>query len=356
MHHAATKGLLNMCQLLFSKGAHIDDLDDKRRTPLHCALQEGQISVAHYLLEMGANIQGAMHHASAKGLLDICQLLFSKGAHIDALDDKWHTPLHYALQEGQISVVHYLLKKGANPNLNYHRELTALHYFAAQGKLDVCQLLVSNGALIDVVDNRRCTPLHLALQEGQVSVANYLVEMGANVKGAMHHAAAKGLLDICKLLFSKGAHIDALDDKWHTPLHYALQEGQISVVRYLEKRANPDNSSDVSIQDRVNVADPGCLTAGADSDEDTPLVIDEQPGGTALRPYDVPLFKSPFLCPALCECWNVTAEVGKFTPQSSCSRPEEQKEPAPSSYESFSDVQSPPKLKRWVSKGIFFKI
>ncbi|XP_065583876.1 zinc finger protein 235-like [Artemia franciscana] len=65
---------------------------------------------------------------------------------------------------------------------------------------------------------------------------------------------------------------------------------------------------------------------------------------------------------------NVTAEVGKSTPQSSCSIPEEQKEPAPSSENRFSDVQTPQlaesglskpssqrsrqKLKTKVSKGI----
>ncbi|KAK2722904.1 hypothetical protein QYM36_003186 [Artemia franciscana] len=84
-----------------------------------------------------------------------------------------------------------------------------------------------------------------------------------------------------------------------TPLHYALQEGQTSVVHYLlEKRANPVNLSHLFFQDRVNSSDLG-LTPGASSDEDPPLVIDEQPGGAVLRPYDVPLFKNSF-CPALC--------------------------------------------------------
>ncbi|KAK2723058.1 hypothetical protein QYM36_003299 [Artemia franciscana] len=84
-----------------------------------------------------------------------------------------------------------------------------------------------------------------------------------------------------------------------TPLHYALQEGQTSVVHYLlEKRANPVNLSHLFFQDRVNSSDLG-LTPGASSDEDPLLVIDEQPGGAVLRPYDELLFKNSF-CPALC--------------------------------------------------------
>ncbi|KAK2702198.1 hypothetical protein QYM36_019190, partial [Artemia franciscana] len=91
-----------------------------------------------------------------------------------------------------------------------------------------------------------------------------------------------------------------------TPLNYALQEGQTSVVHYLlEKGANPVNSSDLSFQDRVNSSDPGL---------------------------------------------NVTAEVGKSTPQSSCSIPEEQKEPAPSSENRFSDVQTPQLAESGLSK------
>ena len=85
-----------------------------------------------------------------------------------------------------------------------------------------------------------------------------------------------------------------------------LQEGQTSVVHYpLEKVANPVNSSDLSFQDRVNSSDPGL---------------------------------------------NVTAEDGKSTPQSSCSIPEEQKEPAPSLKNIFSDVQTPQLVESGLSK------
>ena len=54
-----------------------------------------------------------LHFAAAKGKLDMCQLLVSMGAHIDALDDKTFTPLHLAAKEGQVSVVKLLVSKGA---------------------------------------------------------------------------------------------------------------------------------------------------------------------------------------------------------------------------------------------------
>ncbi|XP_065571960.1 zinc finger protein 572-like isoform X2 [Artemia franciscana] len=47
---------------------------------------------------------------------------------------------------------------------------------------------------------------------------------------------------------------------------------------------------------------------------------------------------------------NVTAEDGKSTPQSSCSIPEEQKEPAPSLENIFSDVQTPQLVESGLSK------
>ncbi|XP_065558567.1 uncharacterized protein LOC136026171 isoform X4 [Artemia franciscana] len=100
-------------------------------------------------------------------------------------------------------------------------------------------------------------------------------------------------------------------------------------------------------------------------DEITPLVANEQPETTEVsepRPNDLLSFENT--TPALIES---TATIEKSTPQSSCTKSEKQKEPAPISVESSSDIQtpqlvesgpskpssqsSPQKLKTGVSKG-----
>ncbi|KAK2726871.1 ankyrin-3-like [Artemia franciscana] len=243
LHTAATNGELGICQLLVSKGAHINI--GYSRTPLHCAAREGHISVAKYLLRKGANpnvqCRGdhygytPLHAAAQRGKLDMCQLLVSKGARIDALYDNCHTPLYTAVMNGQLSVVSYLIEKGANINFqitkaNVDFKNTPLHFAAAEGQIDMCQLLVSKGAQTDILDDRRRTPLHWAVigrgedyctikEENKTEIVKFLLSRGVSTDildkhghTPLHYAAKANKLDICRLLVSKGAQIDILDD------------------------------------------------------------------------------------------------------------------------------------------------
>ena len=256
LHEAAAEGKLDMCQLLLSKGAGIDTLDNKSYTPLHWAAKKGQLSVAKYLLKKGANLhfksknledcgQTPLHFAAAQGNLGMCQLLVSKGAHIQALDGKELTPLHLAVKEEKIAetrkkaeekqeIVKLLLSKRASIEAADKYGLTPLHYAAKRSNLDIFQLLYSKKFRY----LKSCftfTSLHWAARKGQISVATYLLEKGANINlktcderdsggTPLHFAASKGKFDMCRLLVSKGALIDALDVDGRTPLHLAVRE------------------------------------------------------------------------------------------------------------------------------------
>ncbi|KAK2709314.1 hypothetical protein QYM36_013100 [Artemia franciscana] len=296
LHDAAAEGKLDMCQLLLSKGAGIDTLDNKGYTPLHWAAKRGQICVAKYLLKKGANLhlkskkfedcgQTPLHVAAAQGNIGMCQLLVSKGADIHALDNKRLAPLHLAVKEEKIfetrkkaeekqEIVKLLLSKrasvgaadkdglkpkGANINLKtcdkWDSGGTPLHFAASKGKFDMCRLLVSKGALIDALDVDGRTPLHLAVRENckrikagdKPQTVKLLISRGASTdildkhgRTPLHYAAIDNKLDCCHLLVSKGAKIDISDDYTRkTPLHLALEHGLISIASYLlEKGAN----------------------------------------------------------------------------------------------------------------------
>ncbi|XP_065561254.1 ankyrin-1-like [Artemia franciscana] len=286
LHTAATNGELGICQLLVSKGAHINI--GYSRTPLHFAAREGHISVAKYLLRKGANPNFQCHgdhygytplHAAAqRGKLDMCQLLVSKGARIDALYDNCHTPLFSAVRNGQLSVVSYLIEKGANinfqiPKANVDFKNTPLHSAAAEGQIDMCQLLVSKGAQIDILDDRRRTPLHWAVvgpgedyctikEENKTEIVKFLLSRGASTdildkhgRTPLHYAAKANKLDICRLLVSKGAQIDILDDERRNPLHWAvigsgkayctMKSGdEAEIVKFLLSRGAPTDILD----------------------------------------------------------------------------------------------------------------
>lgn len=52
---------------------------------------------------------------------------------------------------------------------------------ASEGYLDIVKLLISLGADIDVMDKFSQTPLHGALENGDIRVVNALIEAGASI-------------------------------------------------------------------------------------------------------------------------------------------------------------------------------
>jgi len=50
---------------------------------------------------------------------------------------------------------------------------------------------------------------------------------------ALHWAAKRGYLDICRRLIEYGADFDAVDMGFRTPLYYALRGKHVEVVRLL---------------------------------------------------------------------------------------------------------------------------
>ena len=192
LQYAAKRNNLDIFQLLYSK------IFTVTLTFLNWTAKEGQIPVATYVLDKGGikllenlNLRfnlymGAqdspLNTAATNGELGICQLLVSKGAHINIGYSR--TPLYCAAREGHISVAKYLLRKGANPNFQCrgdHYGYTPLHAAAQRSKLDMRQLLVSKGARIDALYDNCHTPLYTAVMNGQLSVVSYLIQKGANI-------------------------------------------------------------------------------------------------------------------------------------------------------------------------------
>jgi ankyrin repeat protein len=286
LHWAVRKGNYDMCQLLVLNSADIDKLDSDNRTALSYAVTENQIDLVRYLLENRANPNAiyrrskdtVLHFAAIRGNLKICQLLVSKGACIDTLDSYDRTALSYAVEKNQLDLTKYLLKNGADPNVKVGDiQNTVLHRAVWEGNYEICQLLVSEGASINVLDRFNRTALLDAVTRNETDLARYLLDNGANPNeeftrktGAfdydyegdfegdhdnegdyerdtpLHCAVRKGNYEMCQLLVSNGAYIDALDSNQRTALYYAVSESQLLLTRYLlENGANPNAKCNV---------------------------------------------------------------------------------------------------------------
>ena len=99
-------------------------------------------------------------------------------------DESWYggSPLFRAALQGRTESVSWLLQEGADLHARGRGGATALH--AAASGLEgttVMQLLLAQGASPNVVDEYGFTPLHRAIQNGDIDGVTLLLSSGANV-------------------------------------------------------------------------------------------------------------------------------------------------------------------------------
>ena len=254
VHDADEDDILGAIKLLVGYGCDPLEADSLGDTPLHIAVERGYISVARYLLTLGASLPpdllvtleccgrqstasmlhflvengidvlahasnglgGSMLHIALQSLyndseaLETLKLLVSYG--LNPLEANYHgnTPLHIAVEKGHISVARYLLTLGAPlpPDL-----LVALKdHWSGQSTVPTICFLVENG--VDV---------HAHASDGD-SVLHIVLRSLYNDNEA---------LETVKLLVDYGC--DPLEANYHgnTPLHIAVEQGHMSVARYL---------------------------------------------------------------------------------------------------------------------------
>jgi serine/threonine-protein phosphatase 6 regulatory ankyrin repeat subunit A/serine/threonine-protein phosphatase 6 regulatory ankyrin repeat subunit B len=282
---AAKGGSLDMVKALVAKGA-----DPKKKGAIYtnekkssyygnflcAAAGEGHEDIVRYGIEVlripvddkeinpkdgKENGWTALMWAAEKGDKEVCELLISKGADVNAKDKNGLTPLHLACwQEAKDSSasVKALLEAGANVKATDKDGWTPLH-FAAQSHAEVIALLLRAGADVNAAsseENGRYTPIHVACwsdAKDSSSSVKALLEAGANVKAvdkggrtALHWAAGNGYKDICELLISKGADVNARNNDGFTALRLAIDSGRTNVANYLRSVGGKDSDAILS--------------------------------------------------------------------------------------------------------------
>ncbi|WP_174516717.1 ankyrin repeat domain-containing protein [Wolbachia endosymbiont of Cardiocondyla obscurior] len=157
------------------------------------------------------------------------------------------TPLHCAIEFDELSMVDLLLtKKNINPFVEDNDGKTSLDYAKEGKKAEILQALINNK-----YGSEQDSLLHLAAMIGEVNAVRYLIRKGidVNARNALHHtplhlAAGIGHGNVVKILVEEGnAEIDVFDARNQTPMHYAVNNKKLEIVKLLLKLGADVNSA-----------------------------------------------------------------------------------------------------------------
>lgn len=203
-----------LIDILVARGAEVDAVGSRGRTPLIRACEQHGLGYATRLIENhGAHVHPvsasgtALHIACAKGHLGLIGLLTRNGASMMARDARQRTPLHH--------LASYVSNVSANDTIDIKgRAVPMVEFLAAQPGLDA-----------NARDQDGWTPLHLACKEGSSKKTDLLLKLkadpnasGPNGRRPIHYAAKFGHEEVMRLLAARRANVNAQDDRGDTPL------------------------------------------------------------------------------------------------------------------------------------------
>jgi len=246
---AKENGHAEVIDILRQHGAREDSRSEKgSREPtksLHQAAAEGDLEQVKLHISNGADVnakdqrgRAALHRAAYAGHVEVMRLLIEHGADVNAKDKLKRTPLEHAAVASRTKVVKLLIEEGANPNARNEGGATPLHVAARSADRDTVKLLIDKGADVTLSDDGGSTPLHAVMMSsypGRRDILDLIVAT-SKVPSTIHLAAYMGDLPKVKTFIEKGVAVNEKQADGSTALHCAAAGGQKEVAQLLLAR------------------------------------------------------------------------------------------------------------------------
>jgi uncharacterized protein len=188
---AIESGDLEKIKSLVEGGAKADTLieyGEHKITPLMKACWDGELEIATYLMDQGADVNAVdesgstpMFEAVKRNRPEFVQLLIDRGAKVNVKDTRQFTPLTMAAAAAAEEISRILVKAGADVKAETYG-LTPLMFAVASRKIPMVKLLVELGAPVDQVSSMSGqTALFSAIYAGNAEMVQALIDLKANV-------------------------------------------------------------------------------------------------------------------------------------------------------------------------------
>ncbi len=209
---------------------------------------ENRKKILEYRDEHGASL---LHYAVSKGAKAIVKKLVNdRYFHVDVENLNEFTPFHVAVVAGNVEIASFLIQNGADIN-KISRNATPLINAVANGNIKLVKFLLESGASIEVQSEGICESAFLsAMQTSRYDIAKLLLSYGVNLKSkgsgnyyALHlDAMNKG--GMLSELVSLGLPVDSRTNTGRTALFET-----INFSKYYNACSLISMGADVSAQD-----------------------------------------------------------------------------------------------------------
>lgn len=279
--HAVLRGDIGCVNMLLTKDADTDAMDEFGMTVLMLAAFMGNEETARLLLDNGADVNkggkffGALEYAVIGGHPDMVKLLLKAGADVNKSTFGESVLLFAAAAGGDIETIRYLLESGASVNAKTEAGMTLLECaILFGGDVDTAKYLLDEGAKVVSAQGERDRAgvsggfpvLYCASIRGDASLAKLLLDAGAdaNVRGGVDDATPlmaaceNGNYELASILIDAGADVNARTEPFcfpsmfgcsadtETALILAVRKGHIKIVELLLKAGADINFKDSS--------------------------------------------------------------------------------------------------------------
>jgi uncharacterized protein YaaQ len=151
LHIAIENGNVEMVQVLLNASAKVNAKNYQKQTPLMMLDEDATPELVNLLIRYRAKITSVdkegntpLMHAAAFGNEDVLQILISAGSNVNAINRKGKTALMFATENNEIENVKLLLGSGANANARNRDLETAINL---TDNSEIKQWLISYGAI-----------------------------------------------------------------------------------------------------------------------------------------------------------------------------------------------------------------